>query len=181
MANPWHDINPGKNSPSIVNAIIEIPKGSQGKFEIDKESGLIKLDRVLFSSVHYPANYGFIPQTYCGDHDPLDILVFTSVELPHLCLLEAKVIGVMRMVDQGETDDKIIAVANNDIGFNYINDLSELPPHTTLEMKRFFEDYKLLEHKEVEVKEFYSRDKALEIIQEAIQLYKETFGKDKIK
>jgi len=180
MANPWHDISPGKNAPDIVNAIIEIPKGSQGKFEIDKENGLIKLDRVLFSAVHYPANYGFIPQTYCGDHDPLDILVFTSVELPHLCLLEAKVIGVMRMVDQGETDDKIIAVAKNDIGFNYINDISELPPHTTLEMKRFFEDYKLLEQKKIEVKEFYSKGKAMEIIEEAIQLYKETFTKAEI-
>jgi inorganic pyrophosphatase len=175
MANAWHDIDPGKNAPQLVNAIIEIPKGSKGKFEIDKLSGLIKLDRVLYSSVQYPANYGFIPQTYCGDNDPLDILVFSSVELPHLCLLEAKVIGVMRMVDQGQTDDKIIAVAQNDIGFNYINNINELPPHTTAEMKRFFEDYKQLENKIVEVKEFYPKEKALEIIEEAIALYKITF------
>ena len=108
--NPWHDVHFGDKAPEIVKAIIEIPKGSKGKYEIDKESGLIKLDRALFSAVHYPANYGFIPKTYADDKDPLDILVITSLELPHLCLVEAKVIGVMRMVDQGEMDDKIIAV-----------------------------------------------------------------------
>jgi inorganic pyrophosphatase len=166
--NPWHDINYGEKSPEIVNAIIEIPKGSKGKFEIDKGSGLIKLDRVLFSSVHYPANYGFIPQTYCDDKDPLDILVITSIELPPLCLIEAKVIGVMRMVDQGEADDKIIAVALNDISVSHINDIDELPPHTTIEMQRFFEDYKILDKTE-----------ALKIIEESIRFYDEKFGKGK--
>lgn len=135
--NPWHDVHFGDKAPEIVKAIIEIPKGSKGKYEIDKESGLIKLDRALFSAVHYPANYGFIPKTYADDKDPLDILVITSLELPHLCLVDAKVIGVMRMVDQGEMDDKIIAVALNDESVNYINDISELPPHTTIEMRRF--------------------------------------------
>lgn len=174
--NPWHDISYGKDSPEVVQAIIEISKGSKGKFELDKESGLIRLDRVLYSSVHYPANYGFIPQTYCDDNDPLDILVFASIEIPKMCLIDAKVIGVMRMVDSGEIDDKIIAVAANDISVSYRNDISELPPHTTLEMQTFFEDYKNLEHKEVIVEEFYGREKAYEIVNEAIELYRTTFG-----
>ncbi len=173
--NPWHDISYGKDAPQIVNSVIEISKGSKGKFELDKESGLIRLDRVLYSSVHYPANYGFIPQTFCDDNDPLDILVFSSIEIPKMCLIDAKVIGVMRMVDSGEIDDKIIAVAANDISVSYRNDISELPPHTTIEMQTFFEDYKNLEHKEVVVEEFYGREKAYEIINESVELYKTTF------
>ncbi|MEW6702057.1 MAG: inorganic diphosphatase, partial [Bacteroidota bacterium] len=138
--NPWHHVSYGENIPEIVNAIIEIPRGSQGKYELDKASGLLKLDRVLFSSVHYPANYGFIPRTISDDEDPLDILVICSVEVDPLCLIEAKVIGLMEMVDNEEKDEKIIAVAKNDISVNYIDDLDHLPPHTMIQLQRFFED-----------------------------------------
>src|SRR5579875_2145026 len=148
LEHSWHVIPPGEGDkcPHRVNAVIEIPKGSKCKYEIDKDYGLLKLDRVLFSSVIYPANYGFIPQTYCDDNDPLDILVICSQDVVPLCLVEAKVIGVMHMVDKGERDDKIIAVAANDMSVNYINDITDLPPHTEAEITRFFEDYKKLEH-----------------------------------
>jgi inorganic pyrophosphatase len=169
--NPWHSVSPGKKIPELVNTIIEIPKGSKGKYELDKESGLLKLDRVLYSSVHYPANYGFIPRTYCDDKDPLDILVICSIDVDPLCIIESKVIGVMRMVDDDEEDDKIIAVAQNDMAVNYINNISELPPHTIVELRRFFEDYKKLEHKHVIVEEFLNREEAYRIINQAVELY----------
>jgi inorganic pyrophosphatase len=169
--NPWHSVSPGKKIPELVNTIIEIPKGSKGKYELDKESGLLKLDRVLYSSVHYPANYGFIPRTYCDDQDPLDILVICSIDVDPLCIIESKVIGVMRMVDDDEEDDKIIAVAQNDMAVNYINNISELPPHTIVELRRFFEDYKKLEHKHVVVEEFLNREEAYRIINQAVELY----------
>lgn len=169
--NPWHSVSTGKKAPEIVNTIIEIPKGSKGKYELDKESGLLKLDRVLYSSVHYPANYGFIPRTYCDDKDPLDILVICSIDVDPLCIIESKVIGVMRMVDDDEEDDKIIAVAEKDMAVNYINDISELPPHTIVELRRFFEDYKKLEHKHVVVEEFLNREEAYRIINQAVELY----------
>lgn len=157
--------------------MIEIPKGSKAKYEVDKKSGLLKLDRVLFSSVMYPANYGFIPQTYCDDKDPLDILVICSLPLVPMCLVDAKVIGVMRMVDDDEEDDKIIAVAHHDISVNYINNLTDLPPHTEKEIIRFFEDYKKLEHGSVIVEEFLDRTHAYRIIEESIELYNTTFIK----
>lgn len=169
--NPWHGVSPGKKVPEIVNTIIEIPKGSKGKYELDKDSGLLKLDRVLYSSVHYPANYGFIPRTYCDDKDPLDILVICSIDVDPLCIIESKVIGVMRMVDDDEEDDKIVAVAQNDMAVNYINNISELPPHTIVELRRFFEDYKKLEHKHVIVEEFLNREEAYRIINQAVELY----------
>ena len=173
VSNPWHNVSPGSDIPKIVNSIIEIPKGSKGKYELDKKSGLLKLDRVLYSSVHYPANYGFIPQTYCHDNDPLDILVICSIEVDPLCIIESKVIGLMRMIDNNEEDDKIIAVANNDMAVNYINDIHELPPHTVVELKRFFEDYKKLEHKEVVVEEFFGKDAAYKSVMDSISFYKE--------
>ena len=171
IAHPWHEVSPGDDVPSSVNAIIEIPKGSKAKYEIDKDSGLIKLDRVLFSSVMYPANYGFIPQTYCDDKDPLDILVLCSVDVYPMSIIEAKVIGVMHMIDNGEQDDKIIAVAKNDMSVNYINDLSELPPHTMKEIVRFFQDYKALERKNVTIEHLFGRSYAYKVIQESLDLY----------
>jgi len=172
---PWHQVSPGDNFPEVVNAIIEIPKGSKAKYEIDKESGLLKLDRVLFSSVMYPANYGFIPQTYCDDKDPLDILVLCSVDVFPMSIIEAKVIGVMHMVDNGEQDDKIIAVAKNDMSVNYINDLNELPPHATKEIVRFFQDYKSLEGKNVTIEHLLGMRYAHKVIEESMELYKSTF------
>ncbi|MDU0370967.1 inorganic diphosphatase [Hymenobacter endophyticus] len=175
--NPWHDVERGEDAPKVVNGIIEIPKGSKGKYELDKDSGLLKLDRVLFSAVHYPAAYGFIPKTYCDDKDPLDILVLCSVDIVPMCLVDAKVIGVMQMIDQDEEDDKIIAVAANDVSVNHYNDIADLPPHTLLEMQRFFEDYKALEHKQVTVERFMGREDAYRIIEDSIQLYEKTFPK----
>lgn len=134
---------------------------------------------MLYSSVHYPHNYGFIPQSYCEDKDPLDILVICSVAVEPMCLVEAKVIGVMKMIDQGESDDKVIAVAKSDMSVAHINDISELPPHITLQIRRFFEDYKKMEHKEVEVLDFVGREKACEIVKESIELYKKTFEAEK--
>ncbi|PUZ27141.1 inorganic pyrophosphatase [Chitinophaga costaii] len=173
--NPWHSVSPGDAAPKTVNAIIEIPKGSRAKYELDKESGLLKLDRVLYSSVYYPANYGFIPQSYCDDHDPLDILVLSQVECVPMCIIEAKVIGVMQMVDGGEADDKIIAVASHDMSVNHINDISELPQHFLEEMRHFFEEYKKLEKKTVKVEEFQNKEKAFQIIDDAFKLYQENF------
>jgi len=172
---PWHQVSPGDNTPEIVNAVIEIPKGSKAKYEIDKPSGLLKLDRVLFSSVMYPANYGFIPQTYCDDNDPLDILVLCSIDVFPMSIIEAKVIGVMHMVDNGEQDDKIIAVAKNDMSVNYINDLAELPPHAMTEIVRFFKDYKKLEGKNVTIEHLLGMRYAHKAINESLELYKSTF------
>ena len=168
VVHPWHGVPSGQQAPRVVNAIIEIPQGSRCKYEIDKASGLLKLDRVIYSSFYYPINYGFIPQSYGGDKDPLDILVITSLPVQPLTLMEAKVIGVMQMVDGGEPDDKIIAVAANDPGVNHYHNIEELPRH-------FFEEYKKLENKSVLVEDFGDKAKAMEIISEALRFYVETF------
>jgi inorganic pyrophosphatase len=170
-AHPWHDILPGPKAPQIVKAVIEIAKGSRLKYELDKPTGMLMLDRVLFSAVHYPANYGLIPQTYYSDHDPLDIIVICSEELMPLSLLDARVIGVMHMEDNGDPDDKIVAVAANDISLDYINDIGDLPPHTGHELKNFFEDYKKLENKKVDVLGFKGKETAFEIVDKSIERY----------
>jgi inorganic pyrophosphatase len=175
VLHPWHGVDPGEQAPRIVNAVIEIPQGSRAKYEIDKPSGLLRLDRVIYSSFYYPSNYGFIPQTYGDDRDPLDILVLSSLSIQPMCLVTAKVIGVMQMIDQGDGDDKIIAVAANDPSINYINNIEELPKHFFSELRHFFEEYKALENKTVKVEEFQDKSMALIIIQEAMDAYKKHF------
>lgn len=177
VTHPWHGVSSGINAPRIVNAIIEIPQGSRAKYEIDKDSGLLKLDRIIFSSFYYPCNYGFIPQTYGDDKDPLDILVITSMPVQAMCLMEAKVLGVMHMVDSGDADDKIIAVAANDPSVRHYNNLEELPKHFFDELRHFFEEYKKLENKTVKVDELGDKHTALNVISEAIKLYADTFRK----
>ena len=176
MLNPWHSISPGDRVPEVVRGIIEIPQNTRAKYELDKESGLLRLDRVLYSAMYYPANYGFIPQTYCDDKDPLDILILSQIMVVPLCIVPAKVIGVMHMLDQGEADDKIIAVAENDMSVNHLEDLSEMPAHFLKEIKNFFEDYKKLEHKTSVVEEFQGRDVAMKIVNKAINDYNIKFG-----
>src|SRR6478672_6238405 len=168
VSHPWHGVPPGDQSPRIVNAVIEIPQGSRAKYEIDKETGLLRLDRVIYSSFYYPMNYGFIPQTYGDDKDPLDILVITSLAVQPLTILDAKVIGVMQMVDSGDADDKIIAVAANDPSVNHYNNIEELQKHFFDELRHFFEEYKKLEYKTVVVEEFQDKATALQIIRDAM-------------
>jgi inorganic pyrophosphatase len=170
---PWHDVEIGVGAPSIVNSIIEIPIGSRVKYELDKTTGLLRVDRVLYSAVHYPANYGFIPRTFCDDGDPLDVLVLGQVEVVPLCIVRAKTIGVMQMIDQNEEDDKIIAVHVDDPEYRDFSDISELPDYRLKSLRRFFEDYKALELKQVTVERVMGRDDALKVIVKAIELYKE--------
>ncbi|MBN8835944.1 MAG: inorganic diphosphatase [Sphingobacteriia bacterium] len=175
VQHPWHGVPTGEQAPRTVNAIIEIPQGSRCKYEIDKESGLLKLDRVIFSSFYYPTNYGFIPRTYGDDKDPLDILVISSLPVQALTLMHAKVVGVMQMIDSGDADDKIIAVAANDPGVNHYNNIEELPKHFFDELRHFFEEYKKLENKTVVVEDFGDKAKALHIIEEAVLSYTKNF------
>ncbi|MEM7037697.1 MAG: inorganic diphosphatase [Bacteroidota bacterium] len=175
QTHPWHHVSFGKAAPSRVNAVIEIPKGSRAKYELDKESGMLIMDRVLYSAMYYPANYGFIPQTYCDDKDPLDILVLSQIDVVPFCIVPAKVIGVMQMLDNGEADDKIISVCETDMSVNHIEDITDLPEHFLHELRNFFEDYKKLEKKEVVVEEFLGREKAEAIVEQALADYRLKF------
>src|SRR6188472_4046395 len=177
VSHPWHGVAIGEYAPRIVNAIIEIPQGSRCKYEIDKDSGMLKLDRIIYSSFHYPCNYGFIPQTYGDDKDPLDILILTSLPVQALCLMQAKVVGVMQMIDGGDADDKIIAVAANDRTVNDYSNIEELPKHFFDELRHFFQEYKKLENKTVKVDELGDKATALHIIEHSIKLYADTFRK----
>lgn len=173
--NPWHDVEVGEKAPQEVVAIIEIPKGSKNKYELDKKTGMIKVDRVLYSSMHYPVNYGFIPQTYCDDKDPLDILVLGQEAVHPLSIMQARPIGCIKMLDQGEEDDKIISVHVHDPAFKDYHSIDELPKHILKELERFFLDYKSLEHKEVLVEELLGPEVALQVVEESLELYKRTF------
>ncbi|MBC7783917.1 MAG: inorganic diphosphatase [Burkholderiales bacterium] len=171
MIHPWHDVTPGEHIPQEFQAIIEIPFGSSVKYELDKDSGLIKLDRVLFSAVFYPANYGFIPQTLAEDDDPLDVLVFCQEAVVPLTLMNARTIGIMTMVDGGKKDHKIIAVATEDPEFNSYREAAEMPPHRLMMLRRFFLDYKHLEGKQVEVEEIQPAREAYAVIEDALARY----------
>lgn len=175
VLHPWHGAHYGERSPEIVNALIEIPQGSRAKYEIDKTTGLLKLDRVVYSSFHYPVNYGFIPQTLGEDGDPLDILVICGESIQPLCLVQATVIGNMQMIDNGERDDKIIAVATNDPTVNHFTDISELPKHFIAVLRNYFENYKVLENKVVEIDEFQDKEAAYKIIRNDIESYAKKF------
>ena len=177
VLHPWHGADYGDKAPQVVNGLIEIPQGSRTKYEIDKQTGLLKLDRIIYSSFHYPINYGFIPQTLGLDGDPLDILVMCSESIQPLCLVEATVIGNMQMIDTGVVDDKIIAVATKDPGVNYITSVEELPKHFIAVLRNYFEQYKVLENKKVEIDEFQDKEAAYKVIAEAISFYKTKFPK----
>ncbi|MGD1848871.1 MAG: inorganic diphosphatase [Salibacteraceae bacterium] len=169
--NPWHSVDVGQNVPDTINGIIEIPKNTRAKYELDKQSGMLRLDRVLYSSLYYPANYGFIPRTFCDDKDPLDIVILSQISIQPMCIVPSKVIGVMRMLDQGEADDKIIAVAAQDMSVSHFDDISELPEHFFREIRNFFEDYKKLENKTVQVETFQGAAKAKAIVEQSILDY----------
>ncbi|MFQ5568906.1 MAG: inorganic diphosphatase [Rhodothermales bacterium] len=173
MPHAWHDVSIGAEAPETFTAVVEIPKGSKVKYELDKETGLLRVDRVLYSSVIYPANYGFIPQTYGDDNDPLDVLVLMQEPVLPLSLLRARPIGMMQMIDQGQSDEKIICVHLDDPAVNGLYHIWELPEHALLELRRFFLDYKLLEEKEVDVQDFLGPDKARTIVKRAMERYVE--------
>lgn len=173
MSHPWHDLpNNPDTCHEAFNVVIEIPKGSRVKYELDKPTGLLRVDRILYSSVHYPANYGFLPRSFCGDGDPLDVLVLGNEPVVPGCIMSARAIGVLQMSDEGQEDDKVIAIHVTDPAFNEFTDLNQLPKHTYLEIRRFFEEYKVLEEKEVEVKDVYGAEKAIEIVRNSFKLYR---------
>lgn len=172
MGNPWHDVDIGVAAPHEFETIIEIPRGSKIKYELDKKTGLMRVDRVLYSSVVYPANYGFIPQTLGEDNDPLDVLVLTQEPVMPGCLMTVRPIGVMGMIDQGEADEKIICVFLSDPAVCHYNSVFELPPHLLREIERFFKDYKKLECKVVETQGMQGPEEAKKIVVEGALRYK---------
>ena len=174
--NIWHDIDPKNITPEKFTAVIEISKGSKCKYELDKYTGLLRLDRVLYTSTHYPANYGFIPRTFADDGDPLDVLVLCSAAIQPMTLIDVFPIGVMRMIDSGAIDDKIIAVPVTDPTYNKITAINELPSHIFDEIMHFFTVYKQLENKQTAVKELFSRKEAIQIIGDAIASYNKTYN-----
>ena len=173
MSHPWHDLSPGAEVPKEFNAVIEIPLGSSVKYELDKQTGMIRMDRVLYSAVYYPANYGFIPQTLAEDDDPLDVLVLCQEPVVPLTIIHARAIGLMTMIDAGKQDHKIIAIATEDPEFNSYREAAEMPPHRLLMLRRFFQDYKQLEGKAVEVDEIRPAGEAYPIILDALHRYSE--------
>ena len=177
MSNIWHDISPKRISAEDFVCVIEISKGSKKKYELDKETGYIILDRILYTSTHYPANYGFIPRTFGDDGDPLDVLLLCSEPLEPLTLVRAYPIGVIKMIDNGRNDEKIIAIPFNDPTYNNYSDINDLPGHIFDEMRHFFSVYKMLENKETAVDEVKDKKTAVEIINEAIENYNKSFGK----
>jgi inorganic pyrophosphatase len=173
MAHPWHDLpNNPDTADEYFNVVIEIPRGSKVKYELDKPTGLLKVDRVLYSSVIYPANYGFLPRSFCGDGDPLDVLVLGHEPVQPLAIMKARAIGLMRMLDEGKMDDKVIAVHIHDPSFNEYREMSELPKHVFNEIQRFFQDYKALENKRVEIERFLDAKEALEAVRESFAFYR---------
>ena len=175
--NILHDIAPERIKKDNFIAVIEISKGGRNKYELDKETGMLKLDRVLYTSTHYPANYGFIPRTHAGDNDPLDVLVLCNEKIVSLALVEAYPIGVLKMIDGDEQDEKIIAISKQDPFLNVYKDISEVPPHISAEIMHFFEVYKQLEGKQTTVDKMMGREEAERIIEESINTYNEKFGK----
>ena len=174
--NIWHDINQERIKPENFTAVIEITKGSKVKYELDKETGLLKMDRILYTSTHYPANYGLIPKTYADDGDPLDVLVLCSQHIYPMTLVECYPIGYISMIDSGSKDEKIIAIPNDDPTYNQYDDISDLPPHIFEEMKHFFSVYKTLEKKETVVNDIHDKNEAIKIIAQTIEAYKKKFG-----
>lgn len=175
-AHPWHGVDPAFQPPDLVDALIEIPRGSRAKYEADKATGLLRLDRVLYASVYYPVNYGFVPRTLVQDGDPLDVLVISLADIAPLTLVRCRIVGLMRMADSGVPDDKLLSVALADPSVQHCQDIGDVPEYLCRELKNFFEEYKKLEGRQTLVDGFLGREAALPILQEALQRYRGKFS-----